>query len=537
MDSPPAGTFTFLFTDIEGSTKLWERNAAKMQAALARHDEILKGTVEEHGGHVFKMVGDACYAAFADAFRAFEAALAGQRVLFAEPWDEECRIRVRMALYTGATEERDGDYFGTPLNRVARLLSAGHGGQTLLSLPTRELVQDRLEPASELRDLGEHRLKDLPRPERIFQIVAPSLPSNFPPLKTLDTRSNEDRYRLIEAIGSGGMADVYLAYDEVLERDVAFKILHRKYADDKESIERFRREARSAASLAHTNIVSVHDRGETDEGSYYMVMEYMPGGTLEDLIEQEGPLPPQRAVAIAIQTAQALQVAHEREVIHRDIKPQNILLSNTGEAKVADFGIARVASATTVTQAGAILGTLHYMSPEQALGNPATPQSDLYSLGVVLYQMLTGELPYDAETPVGIVMKHVSGLSRSPRDVNPNVSEAMNAVTMRLLAKDPNERYPDAAALIKDLERVKEGLPPAAATTLGSKRAIGTVRPGSASQLQRKRPGTGADTPPARPGGVTGPGSSRNQIVGVVLAILLVLISVGVIAVVVLTQS
>ncbi len=232
-----------------------------------------------------------------------------------------------MALYTGAAEEQEGDYLGTPLNRVARLLSAGYGGQILLSLSTGE-------PVAELRDLGEHRLKDLPRPERIFQLVIPDLPTNFPPLKTLDTRSNEDRYRLIEAMGSGGMADVYLAYDEVLERgEVAFKVLHRKYADDRQSVERFRREARRAASLSHPNIVSVHDRGETGEGTYYIVMEYMPGGTLKDLIEREGSLPPQKAVSVAIQITKALQVAHERGVIHRDIKPQNILLSKTGKRR------------------------------------------------------------------------------------------------------------------------------------------------------------------------------------------------------------
>jgi serine/threonine-protein kinase len=442
-----------------------------MQRALARHDEILKGVVEEHGGHVFKMMGDACCAAFSEAPKALEAALEAQRAIFKEPWDGGLRVRVRMALHTGEAEERDGDYFGPPVNRVARLLSSGHGGQTLLSHTTRERVDDRLPAGADLKDMGEHTLKDLKDPEHIFQILAPDLPSEFPPLKTLEAPSEDDRYRLIKQIGSGGMAEVYLAYDEVLEREVAFKVLDRKHAENREAIERFRREARNAASLHHPNIVSIHDRGHTEDGTYYLVMEYLEGGTLEDLIEQEGPLPPQRAADIATQVAKALSVAHEKGVIHRDIKPQNILLSKVGEAKVADFGIARAVTATTLTQVGSVMGTVHYMSPEQGLGEAATPKSDLYSLGVVLYEMLTGELPYDAETPAGVVMKHVGGLSRSPKEANPQVPTELDAVTARLLSRNPDDRYPDANVLVEDLERVKDGLLPTEETMRASSRA------------------------------------------------------------------
>jgi class 3 adenylate cyclase len=177
----PTGTVTFLFTDIQGSTSMWERDARMMQAALARHDEIMRGVVTEHGGHVFKFVGDACYAAFASAPDALRAGLAAQRAIFSEPWDERSRVRVRMALHTGEAEERDGDYFGPPLNRVARLLSAAHGGQTLLSRATRELVDGHLPEGVSLRDMGERRLKDLKEPERIFQLLAPGLPSESPP--------------------------------------------------------------------------------------------------------------------------------------------------------------------------------------------------------------------------------------------------------------------------------------------------------------------------------------------------------------------
>jgi predicted ATPase/class 3 adenylate cyclase/Tfp pilus assembly protein PilF len=190
MDGPPTGTLTFLFTDIEGSTKLWERDSSVMQVALARHDEVLRGAIEERGGYVFKTVGDAFCATFPTAPDALEAALETQRRLLSSEWEQAAPLRVRMALHTGAAEERDGDYFGPPVNRVARLMSAAHGGQVLLSLPAQELVRDQLPWGTTLRDLGEHRLKDLFRPERVFQLLAPELPSEFPPLRTLDAYRN-----------------------------------------------------------------------------------------------------------------------------------------------------------------------------------------------------------------------------------------------------------------------------------------------------------------------------------------------------------
>src|SRR5215207_3916783 len=190
MASPPTGTLTFLFTDIEGSTRLWEHDAPAMQAALARHDELLRGAIEERGGYVFKTVGDAFCCAFPTAPDALEAALQAQRLLFEERWAESDPLRVRMALHMGAAQERDGDYFGPPLNRVARLLSAAHGGQVLLSAATHEMVRDQLPARINFTELGEHRLKDLFRPERVFQLLAPELPSEFPPLRTLDAYRN-----------------------------------------------------------------------------------------------------------------------------------------------------------------------------------------------------------------------------------------------------------------------------------------------------------------------------------------------------------
>ena len=261
------------------------------------------------------------------------------------------------------------------------------------------------------------------------------------------------------------MAEVFLAHDDVLDRDVALKIMSGRYAGDDEFVERFRREAQSAAALSHPNIVSIFDRGEADDGTYYIAMEYLPGGTLKDRILKRGALPPRTAAAVALQIAEALCAAHERDVIHRDIKPHNILITGTGDVKVTDFGIARAASSSTMTRTGHILGTAHYISPEQAMGEPVGPASDLYSLGIVLYEMLTGEMPFDADTPLGIAMKHVNGHLVPPQALNPEIPDGINAVTVRLLQKDPADRYATDAELIDDLERVVSGLDPSGATT------------------------------------------------------------------------
>ncbi len=260
------------------------------------------------------------------------------------------------------------------------------------------------------------------------------------------------------------MGEVYLAHDEVLGRDVALKLLDRRLAGDEELVERFRREARSAASLSHPNIVPVFDWGPTGDGTYYIAMEYLPGGTLKDHIRRKGALSPAAAVGVALQIAEALSAAHWKGVIHRDIKPQNVLVTDSGDVKVTDFGIARAANHSTLTRTGSILGTAHYVSPEQAMGEPVGPRSDLYSLGVVLYEMLTGDVPFDAETPIGIAMKHVNGRLVPPRDLNPEVPARLDALTVKLLSKDPEDRPPDAEALAEAL-RAKAGKADPAAET------------------------------------------------------------------------
>ncbi|HLM77550.1 MAG TPA: protein kinase [Rubrobacteraceae bacterium] len=273
------------------------------------------------------------------------------------------------------------------------------------------------------------------------------------------------------------MAQVYLTHDEILARHVALNILRDQYAEDEEFVERFRREARSAASLSHPNIVSVYDQGRSEDGSYYIAMEYEPGGTLKERIRQEGVgITPGAALEVALQITEALRAAHEKGVIHRDIKPQNVLVTEKGDVKVTDFGIARAAAFTSsgATATGVVLGTAEYMSPEQARGEPVGPGSDLYSLGVVLYEMLTGTLPYQAQSPIGAAIKHATESVRSPREARPGVPEPLDALTTKLLAKNSEDRYPSAAALSNDLERVRSGLPPVAAN--GRKAEETTVR-------------------------------------------------------------
>jgi hypothetical protein len=284
----------------------------------------------------------------------------------------------------------------------------------------------------------------------------------------------DNRYDVVRPLGGGGMGEVFLARDRVLGRDVAVKVLRSQYAGDSEFAERFRREARSAASLSHPNIVQVYDRGETEDGASYIAMEYVPGGTLTEKITRQGPLGAEEAAALGAQVAEALGAAHERGMVHRDVKPQNVLLTARDGAKVADFGIARAGSSVTISKTGSVMGTAGYMSPEQALGKPATLKSDLYSLGVVLYEALTGELPYKADNPIAVSMKHVNEPLFPPREIDPTIPEDMNALVTKLMAKNPDDRYASAGELADDLWRMSRGLRPVA---IGPREAESRTQP------------------------------------------------------------
>ena len=270
----------------------------------------------------------------------------------------------------------------------------------------------------------------------------------------------DDRYELLTLAGSGGMAEVYLARDVVLDREVALKLLKTRYSQDEEFVERFRREAKSAASLASPYVVPIFDRGETDDGTYYIAMEYLPGGTLKDRIRTAGVLTPRVAIEVGLQAAQALKIAHEKGIVHRDVKPDNILFAEAGHAKVVDFGIARAAEATTISHVGDILGSVKYMSPEQAQGERVGSESDLYSLGAVLYEMLTGRVPFEIKTPADLPTAHAGGPPRRPRELNPDIPEGLDAIVIKLLSMDPADRYGSAAELAEDLRRARDGMPP-----------------------------------------------------------------------------
>jgi len=316
----------------------------------------------------------------------------------------------------------------------------------------------------------------------------------------------DGRYRILRKLGSGGMANVYLAEDEDLGRRVAIKILNERYASDESFTERFRREAKSAAALSHPNIVSVYDRGDA-EGRPYIAMEVIEGRSLKELIIAAGPLPIARALDYAKQILHALRFAHRNGIIHRDIKPHNILLGAEDRLKVADFGIAR-AGASQMTEVGSIMGTAQYLSPEQARGAPVAAGSDLYSVGIVLYEMLTGKTPFNGDTPIEIAMKHLNEAPRPPSDLRPEIPPELDQIVLRALAKEPHDRYQAAEEFSADLDRVEAGLPVSPETTAAATAVLTgpplteatQVLPGDAgTRVLPPRPTAPARRPPTYP--------------------------------------
>ena len=299
------------------------------------------------------------------------------------------------------------------------------------------------------------------------------------------------RYRVERELGRGGMAKVYRGEDTVLGRTVAIKILAPQYADDPNFVTRFRREAQAAARLSNQNLVSVFDTG-SDDGVHYIVMEFVEGKTLADYLSGGGRIMPERAIDIATDVCRALEAAHAQGVIHRDIKPGNIMLDQRGDVKVTDFGIARVTTNETVAQTAAVLGTASYLSPEQAQGQPVDARSDLYSLGCVLFEMVTGRPPFQGDSPVAVASKQVLEQPPSPSKLNPDVSPDLDAVILRAMAKNPANRYQSAEEMRADLDRVRRGLPVEATPLL-------PAEPGTTQVIQRQPSAQTAVLPPMGP--------------------------------------
>ncbi|HEX2295501.1 MAG TPA: Stk1 family PASTA domain-containing Ser/Thr kinase, partial [Actinomycetota bacterium] len=290
-------------------------------------------------------------------------------------------------------------------------------------------------------------------------------------------RTYGGRYAVLEPVGSGGMAEVYRARDELLGRDVAVKVLSDRLSRDRSFVERFRREAQSAANLNHPNVVSLYDYG-ADDGAYYIVMEYIEGKSLGDIVGESGALLPERAAEIASDVAAALERAHSSGLVHRDIKPTNIMITSSGQTKVTDFGIARALGQSTeqtqMTQTGMVIGTAAYLSPEQAQGNPVDARSDVYSLGCVLYEMLTGRPPFTGDAPLAIAYKHVREDAVPPSTVNPDVPRELDAVTLKALAKNPDNRYASAHEMREDLQRFLGGQKVHATPLMATQTAVAT---------------------------------------------------------------
>jgi eukaryotic-like serine/threonine-protein kinase len=332
----------------------------------------------------------------------------------------------------------------------------------------------------------------------------------------------DGRYRIEGQLGSGGMADVYLATDQSLGRKVAIKILSDRYARDAGFVERFRREAAAAAGLRHPNIVTVYDRGEAG-GTSYIAMELLDGPTLKEEIVRRAPLPEPEAIGYATQALAALEAAHRQGVIHRDVKPHNMVLVEDGRLKVTDFGIARAANTVQMTEVGSIVGTAQYLSPEQARGLPVGPQSDIYSMGIVLYEMLSGELPFTGDSAVDIAMKQVSDPPPPLRDRNRLVSPAMEQIVMRALAKDPALRFSSARQMAEELARVGRGQ----AASSDTQQATRVIAAGDATRVMRREPDAATNVlrqPPQRP---VPPGPKRSAWPWVLVLVLLVLAAVA----------
>ncbi len=434
-EAPEDRDLTFFVTDIEDSTALWEHDASSMERLLARHDELLNAAVEDHGGTVFKGTGDGILSVFEDASAAIDAARQAQETLSAEPWLPNQTIRVRMGIDTGPAQERSGDYFGPPLNRVMRVMSSGHGGQVLLTDETRD------RSSADTIELGAYDYKGIGR-ITVHQLVLDGQ-QEFPELRTDRTPPAITRagfgqsihgYDLRQMLGEGDFGIVYQAHQAGIGREVAIKVIRPEYANQPSFIKRFEIEAKFVAQLEHPYIVPLYDFWRDPDGAY-LVMRLLKGGSLRQSLDRAA-WNPQAAVRLIDQVGAALSYAHRNGVIHRDLKPANVLLDEDGNGYLSDFGIAtRLVDDTGVP----VSSSRAYISPEELAGRRLTFQSDIYNLGVLVYEMLTGKRPrFGATLP-------------TVTDDRPDLPKALDPVIARATASDPSERYDRVEDLIDAL--------------------------------------------------------------------------------------
>jgi hypothetical protein len=457
-----------MFADIVDSTALTEQMGDAAFRTLARGlDEHLRTIIREHDGMAIdgKLLGDGVLATFASAKSAIEGALACGAA------GHEGGLPLHLGLHAGDVIRETNNVFGGAVNIAARISALSAPGEVLVSDVVRGLA--RTSAGVVFQDRGEHALKGIADPQRVYavrpassttdsdaasaaaspskveavggtMVLAPAMPESFA----------SGRYLVRSILGEGGQKTVFLVHDTVLARDCAFALLRTDFALPEE-VGRMRREAQAMARLgAHQNIVTVHDLGE-EHGRPYIVCEYVPGGDLQTLLrESEGPLPLRRAVTIAADICRALAIAHAAGIVHRDIKPANIWLNDDGSAKLGDFGIASAAGLARVTMTGMVVGTAAYMAPEQAQGQDVDARSDLYALGCVLYELVTGRPPFVGAEPLAVISQHVHAAPPSARRDNAKLPKSVDGLIARLLAKDKRDRPESAGIVAAELDRI-----------------------------------------------------------------------------------